>query len=62
MSIREQFVVDTNGKKTGIILPLKRYEELMENLHDLAVIAERRDEAAIPLEEVKCRLRRDGIL
>lgn len=62
MAAQEQFVVDTNGRKTGIILSLKRYQELMEDLHDLAVVAERRAERPIRLEEMKRRLRKDGVL
>jgi hypothetical protein len=38
-----------------VILSLKRYRELMEDLHDLAVVAERRKERAISLEEMKRR-------
>jgi PHD/YefM family antitoxin component YafN of YafNO toxin-antitoxin module len=56
-AMQDQFVVDTKGKKTGVILSLKRYERLMEDLHDLAVVAERRDEEPISLEEMKRRLR-----
>ncbi len=59
---QEQFVVDAKGKKTGVILPLKRYQKLMEDLHDLAVVAERRAEAPITLEELKRRLKKDGVL
>lgn len=59
---QEQYVVDAKGKKTGVILPLERYEQLLEDLHDLAVIAERRDEEPISLEEMKQRLKKDGIL
>ena len=60
--VQEQYVVDTKGKKTGVILSLKRYQQLMEDLHDLAVVAERHDETPISLEEMKRRLREDGIL
>jgi len=62
MNVQEQFIVDTKGKKTGIILPLKRYQKLMEDLHDLAVVAERRVEQPISLEEMKRLLKRDGTL
>ena len=62
MATQEQFVFDSNGKKTGVILPLKRYQRLMEDLHDLAVVAERRSEAPISLEEMKRRLKKDGVL
>jgi PHD/YefM family antitoxin component YafN of YafNO toxin-antitoxin module len=62
MSSQQQFVVDAKGKKTGVLLSLKQYEKLREDLHDLAVVAERRDEEPISLEEVKRRLKRDGLL
>ena len=57
-----QFVIDGKGKKTGVILPLKRYQKLMEDLHDLAVVAERRAEEALSLSEMKRRLKKDGLL
>jgi len=62
MAAQEQFVVDTNGRKTGVILSLKRYHELMEDLHDLAVVAERKAERPISLEVMKRRLKRNGVL
>jgi PHD/YefM family antitoxin component YafN of YafNO toxin-antitoxin module len=62
MSTQEQFVVDVNGRKTAIILPMKRYQELMEDLHDLSVVAERRAERPISLQEMKLRLKKNGVL
>jgi PHD/YefM family antitoxin component YafN of YafNO toxin-antitoxin module len=58
----EQYVVDPKGKKTGVILSLKRYQQLMEDLHDLAVVAERRNEEPISIEAMKRRLKDDGLL
>jgi len=60
--LREQYVVDTKGKKLSVILSLERYERLMEDLHDLAIVAERRNEQPISFEEMKRRLKKDGIL
>lgn len=57
-----QYIVNKHGEKTAVILPIEEYEELLEDLHDLAVIAERRDEATGLLEEVKQRLKKDGLL
>ena len=57
-----QFVIDRKGKKTGVILPLKRYQKLLEDLHDLAVVAERRAEEPLSLSEMKRRLKKDGLL
>ena len=58
----EQFIVDKTGHRTAVVVPVDEYEELLEDLHDLAVIAERRNESHIPWEEVKERLKRDGLL
>ena len=60
--LKEQFVVDEDGNKTGIILPVNQYEQLLEDLHDLAVVAERRQEKPISLEEMKRRLKAHGCL
>ncbi len=59
---QEQYVIDTAGRKTAVLLSLGRYEQLMEDLHDLAIVAERREEEPISLEEMKLRLREDGLL
>jgi hypothetical protein len=53
--------VDGKGKKLSVILSLERYERLMEDLRDLAV-AERRNGQPISFEEMKRRLKKDGIL
>ena len=62
MAGQEQFVIDAKGKKTGVILPVKHYPQLLEDLHDLAVIAERREENPISLEEMQRRLQENGTL
>jgi PHD/YefM family antitoxin component YafN of YafNO toxin-antitoxin module len=54
-----QFIVNDKGKKTGVLLSVKEYQKLMEDLNDLAIVAERRDEAPITLEEMKQRLEDD---
>ena len=59
---QEQYIVDENGRKTAVVLPVKEYQELLEDLHDLAVIAERRDEPTTSFEELKKRLKEDGLL
>jgi PHD/YefM family antitoxin component YafN of YafNO toxin-antitoxin module len=56
MSTAEQYIIDDTGKKIAIILPLDEYEQIKEDLHDLAVVAERRDEKTISLDQLKKRL------
>jgi hypothetical protein len=68
LEVREMPVVkdrpssQRRGKKAGVILSRRRYERLMEDLHDLAVVAERRDEPSISYDEMKRRLRKRGLL
>jgi PHD/YefM family antitoxin component YafN of YafNO toxin-antitoxin module len=56
MSAVEQYVVDENGNKVAVILPLTEYQHLKDDLHDLALVAERRDEGTISLAELKKRV------
>jgi hypothetical protein len=57
-----QYIVNEKGEKTAVVLPVEEYLELLEDLHDLAVIAERRDEPTSTFDELKKRLRKDGLL
>jgi PHD/YefM family antitoxin component YafN of YafNO toxin-antitoxin module len=58
----EQYIVNEKGQKTAVILDINEYEELLEDLHDIAIVAERRDELTINFEGLKNRLKADGLL
>ena len=53
----EKYIIDKKGEKSAVILPIEEYHELLEDIHDLAVIAERRDSGTISLEEIKKRIK-----
>jgi len=53
MSAAEQYVIDEKGNKVAIILPLTEYQHLREDLHDLAMVAERRDDGTRSLAGLK---------
>lgn len=57
-----KYITDENGRKREVILPIKEFENLLEDLEDLAVVAERRDEESASHEEVIKRLKKDGLL
>jgi hypothetical protein len=57
-----QYVTNQVGEKTAVILPINEFEELLEDLKDLAIVAERRAETAVPHAEVLAELKRDGIV
>jgi PHD/YefM family antitoxin component YafN of YafNO toxin-antitoxin module len=60
--LRGRYVTNRQGKRTGVVLSLKRYSRLMEDLHDLAVVAERRDEKPVTADDMKKRLHKRGLL
>ena len=62
MSQSLQYLTDERGDRTAVVLPIGDYEKLLEDLDDLAVAAERRDDPVIPHEEFLAELNRDGIL
>ena len=60
--LRVQYITDHAGAKNAVILPLDTFNALLEDLEDLAVAAERRDEAAISHEQLLEELKADGLL
>ncbi len=60
--LHPQYVTDSQGQKTAVILPIDEYNELIEDLADLAVVAERRAEPSISHDKVKAELKKDGHL
>ena len=57
-----QYVADESGRRTAVLLPIEEYERLLEDLQDLASIAERREEPTISHENLVTELKRDGLL
>jgi hypothetical protein len=51
-TLHPRFITDANGARTEVILPIEEFYELLEDMEDLAVVASRRDEETIPMEEI----------
>lgn len=51
-----------DGFAVDVLVPLEKYKQLLEDLQTLAEIAEGRAEQVVSLEEVKERLKRDGLV
>jgi PHD/YefM family antitoxin component YafN of YafNO toxin-antitoxin module len=60
--IHPQYIVDENGKKRSVILSIKEFEEMIEDLDDLACIAKRKDEKTTSHQEFLKELKKDGLL
>ena len=59
---KPQYITDAAGRKISVILPMDEYLELLEDLEDLAAVAELRDEETTPWEQVKKELADNGQL
>jgi hypothetical protein len=62
MAAPVQYLTDGNGDRTAVVMSIADYEKLIEDLDDLAVTAERRDEPVIRHDEFVADLQRDGLL
>ncbi len=60
--LNPEYIIDVNGDKKAVVLSIEEYEELIEDLRDLAVLAERREEPVIPHADVVAELKQHGYL
>jgi PHD/YefM family antitoxin component YafN of YafNO toxin-antitoxin module len=44
LKLSVQFVTNRDGERVAVIVPIEEFEELLEDLEDLAAVVERRDE------------------
>lgn len=57
-----QFVTDTSGKRTAVVLDLNLYGELWEDIYDVLLARNREDDPRESLEDVKQMLMAEGKL
>jgi hypothetical protein len=57
-----QYIIDESGRRVSVVLSVEAYEELLEDISDLAAVAERRHEESADHSEVVKRLKADGLL
>jgi hypothetical protein len=62
MSNALQYLIDEAGEKKAVIVPIADYIRFMEDMEDLAAIAERREEPSSNHKDFLDELKRDGIL
>lgn len=57
---KEKYIVDSQGKKTAVVLDIKEYKKILERLEDLddiRYVKEHLAEESVPYEAVRRRLR-----
>lgn len=62
MSPTVRYVTNEQGERTEVILPIASYEALIEDLQDLAAVADRRGEPTVSHKDFIADLKKDGVL
>lgn len=57
-----QFVTDSDGQRIAVLLDLKEWGELWEDIYDNMIADDRAGESSMPLEEFETELRAEGLL
>jgi len=56
------YITNEAGEKTAVILPIEQFESLLEDIEDLAIVNERRDEPTTSHEDLVAELKQDGLI
>jgi len=57
-----KYITDKSGTKKEVILSIEDFEDLLEDIEDLVVALERRNEDTLDHDSVLRELKKDGIL
>jgi PHD/YefM family antitoxin component YafN of YafNO toxin-antitoxin module len=56
------YITNQAGEKTAVILSIEQFESLLEDLEDLAIVAERKDEPTISHIDLLAELKQDELI
>ena len=62
INLRPQYITNDEGEKISVVLSMQEFENLLEDLEDLAIAAERKDEDIVSHQDVLMELKQDGII
>jgi len=60
--LHPQYITNDAGERISVILSIQEFQELLEDLEDLAVVAERRNEPTISHLQLVSELKKDGLI
>ena len=62
MNINPNYITNDNGEKMSVILSMEEFENILEDIEDLAIVAERKDEKTISHQDFIEELKNDEII
>lgn len=57
MGAKKKYIINEKGEKTAVVLDIEEYRNLLEDLEDLRLIAERRNEPSISIKDTEKELK-----
>ena len=60
--LHPEYITDEKGERKSVILSVSAYEELLQDLEDLAAVAERREEETISHDELLGELKNNDLI
>ena len=61
-NMQPQYITDEKGVKKSVIISYSKFKELLEDIEDLATVAERREESTISHKELLVELAKNGLV
>lgn len=60
--LKLKYITDNRGRKRSVILSIKKFNEIIEDLEDLAAAAERKEETTLSNTKLIQELKKDEII
>jgi len=51
MNLHPQYITNDNGEKVSVVISMQEFEDMIEDIEDLAVVAERKNEETTSHED-----------
>ncbi len=62
INLHPQYITDEKGERTAVVLSIQDFEKFLEDIEDLAIVAERKDEKVISHQDLIKELKQDAII
>ena len=61
-NLQPQYITNEHGNKTAVVIPIREFDALMEDMADLAAVVERVNETTTSHQDLVEELKNDGLL
>ncbi|QSZ40973.1 hypothetical protein GJV85_02195 [Sulfurimonas aquatica] len=62
VNLHPQYITNDNGEKVSVVIDMKEFQSMLEDIEDLTAIADRKDEETTSHAKFLEELRADGTL